>query len=191
MGSLLAMILPLSVALGRGIDGYDTSISLTPVKSDSFYIHPLGKHLHFGYVTTASCPSFSSGDFVLFGRPEPDADIEKIPALANPLIHITAHCAGSESTGIKADTGFSFADRYYKVNSASGDVFFRVTEISDTFVAHLEFGDSPFPTGINHPRRSGAGGGWKRKFPLERNGSRYGMDGKRIPATQPTGTARK
>lgn len=158
MKTILMTLLLVSAVLSQGINNYDTTVTFSTTRTDSFYIHPINQFLYFNARTTASCPSYTSADFVEWVDPNHNKNVERIPSQANPMIRITEHCAGSESTGIKAEKTFSIGDRYYKIKTGNQDVYFRVTEISNDYKARIEFSHFPYSTGIfrNH-RNDNAG----------------------------------
>lgn len=153
MKTILTTLLLASAAFSQGINNYDTTVSLM-ASPDSFYIHPIHQYLYFEAKITASCPSYTSADFVDWVEPNHNANVERIPSQANPMIRVTAHCSGSEVTGIKAAKIFSFGDRYYKIKTGNEDVYFRVTEISNEYQARIEFSHFPYSTGIVHGKRN-------------------------------------
>lgn len=97
MKTILTMHLLVSAVLCQGINNYDTTVTFSTTKLDSFYIHPINQYLYFNAVTTASCPSYTLADFTGFGSPNQNANVERIPSQANPMILVTEHCAGSHS----------------------------------------------------------------------------------------------
>src|SRR5688572_538174 len=134
MKTTVLVFLFMSAIWGRGIDGYDTTVTLMRNQSrpDSIFIYPLGQNLYFDIWATVSCSGYIGGDFASYPYLEPI--IERIPEQAASLIHIThGYFCMPEPTQVP-ETTFTFADRYYKVKSRQGDVYFKVAGISYGFI---------------------------------------------------------
>lgn len=180
MKTIMTALLLASAALGQGIDNYDTTVTLMAATPDSFYIYPIKQYLYFNALTTASCPSHTSADFVQFVPPNYNTNVERIPSQAYPLIQVTAHCAGSEATGIKAEKIFSTGNRYYKIKTDGIDIYFRVTEISNDYKARIEFSYSPFSTGIINTQQNANTRIRSEILNSEAKGRNYLINGKNI-----------
>lgn len=151
MRMLPFLLVTFSAALSQPRIDYDTTVSFRVMLQDSIFIPPIGAFIYSRMNMTASCPAFYHGDFEDWREPR---RIEKIPSLAGFLINFSGDCAGIP-TGHKADTIFTFQDRQYRVRTPNGDVYMKVTGISNAFAVSLKFSSDPFPSSLHpHPRSS-------------------------------------